>query len=178
MDTSPSVKKSKPGPKPGYKQSPEHVAKRLRRGADHYAWTGSDATAKAGRHRALRLYPDIGPCIVCGSAKAERHHLDGNTANNEPSNIIIACRKCHMAMDGRLDEFREVARRNLARMRQRRWLHRIDTAHRAGDRCPRCSGLLSVTSTRKSGLVYIGCRKTRSGCGFNAGSYRKVLPSN
>ena len=36
-------------------------------------------------------------------ARAERHHIDGNTANNKPGNIAFLCRRCHMREDGRLD---------------------------------------------------------------------------
>jgi|ERR1039458_10253671 5-methylcytosine-specific restriction endonuclease McrA len=92
----------KPGPKKGYKQSAEHIEKRKQFGADHPNWEGDDVTAKGGRTRAQRLYPNIGPCSVCGSKRAERHHRDDNPANNVPSNIAILCRKCHMREDGRL----------------------------------------------------------------------------
>jgi len=87
----------------GYKQTPEHVENRKRFGEDHPAWLGDDVSRKGGRTRALRKYPDIGPCRACGSPRAERHHVDGNTANNEPENIEALCRRCHMAEDGRLD---------------------------------------------------------------------------
>lgn len=80
----------------GFTQTPEHVEKRKRTGADHYAWAGDAVPAKLGRKRALRLYPQIGPC-GCGNPKAERHHKDENPANNAPDNIAFLCRKCHMA---------------------------------------------------------------------------------
>lgn len=86
----------------GYSQSPEHVAKRKRTGAAHYNWQGDAISEKGGRKRALRLYPDIGPCTACGAENAERHHRDENTANNAPENIAILCRRCHMEEDGRL----------------------------------------------------------------------------
>ena len=59
------------------------------------------------------MYPTIGPCSHCGNDKAERHHRDGNTANNEPSNIDITCRRCHMSTDGRLTTFRILGQINL-----------------------------------------------------------------
>ena len=62
-------------------------------------------SAQAGRQRAYRLYPKIGPCRVCGNPKSERHHKDGNTENNVPDNIDILCRKHHMEADGRLARF-------------------------------------------------------------------------
>ena len=100
----------KRGPKPGFKQSPEHIAKRIKRGPDHPNWIGEAVSEKGGRARALRLYPTIGPCEVCGEAKAERHHADGNTANNAPTNIEPLCRRCHMAKDGRMDQAAETLR--------------------------------------------------------------------
>lgn len=60
---------------------------------------------KAGRKRALKLYPNIGPCDRCNNPRAERHHRDGNTHNNTPDNIQALCRRCHMEADGRLAEF-------------------------------------------------------------------------
>lgn len=75
---------------------------KYRHGESHYAWLGDSVSSRGGRTRALRLYPSVGPCTICGFAKAERHHKDGNTANNEASNIEVVCRRCHMNMDGRL----------------------------------------------------------------------------
>lgn len=75
---------------------------RYRRGPTHYNWTGDAVSEKAGRKRALRAYPTIGPCEACGATKTERHHKDGNTANNAPDNIAALCRRCHMIADGRL----------------------------------------------------------------------------
>ncbi len=62
---------------------------------------GNAASVKAGRTRALRTFRDIGPCASCGSYLSERHHIDGNTLNNDPINIAVLCRKCHMVADGR-----------------------------------------------------------------------------
>lgn len=96
--------------KRGYRQSAEHVAKRIRTGESHYRWAGADVSEKGGRKRALRMYRVIGSCVRCGSAKSERHHKDGNTANNAPSNIEPLCRRCHMAEDGRLAAFVEMGK--------------------------------------------------------------------
>jgi hypothetical protein len=156
----------------GYKQSPDHVAKRSRSGDKHHRWLGDAVSEKAGRTRAHRLYKTIGPCWSCGSEKSERHHIDGNTANNRVDNIAVVCRRCHMAADGRLDEFRELAKRNQTAAHAMRWAGRTDTAWRSGHKCPKCGRRLSQVSTRKR-FVYIGCRKARGGCGFNAGSYRR-----
>ena len=92
----------KPGPKKGYKQSPEHIEKRKRLGAAHPNWLGDAITERSGRSRAIRAFPIIGGCIKCGKSRAERHHKNGNTADNSPQNIEIVCRRCHMKEDGRL----------------------------------------------------------------------------
>ena len=159
--------------KVGYKQTPEHVQKRTRRGASHYAWLGSKVSVKGGRSRALRLFKDVGPCVMCGAIRSERHHVDGNTANNEPANVVVVCRRCHMRADGRLDTFKKLAIANQPKAAQARWVGRTNTCARSGDACPLCSKRLSITATRPSGLVYIGCRRFRGGCGYNAGSYRR-----
>jgi hypothetical protein len=98
----------KPGPKPGFKQTAEHIEKRKRFGAEHPNWKGDAVSVKGGRTRALRSYRDIGPCSTCGALRAERHHRDGNTANNDAENIAVLCRKCHMAEDGRLEAVRKM----------------------------------------------------------------------
>lgn len=93
----------------GYQQAPEHVEKRTRKGEAHYAWLGDAVSSKGGRTRAIRAFPSIGPCRSCGAAKTERHHIDGNTANNAEANIATLCRRCHMTIDGRLEQCREWA---------------------------------------------------------------------
>jgi hypothetical protein len=93
------------GMRKGFKQSQEHIAKRIKSGPDHQNWKGDEIHEKSGRTRALRLYPKIGPCTICGNKKSERHHRDGNTLNNSPFNIAILCRKCHMTVDGRIKTF-------------------------------------------------------------------------
>ena len=93
-------------PRPrGYSQSESHKQKRLDaiKGENHPRWAGDAISEKGGRKRALRMYPDIGPCSKCGAENAERHHVDANTANNHPSNIEVLCRRHHMEADGRLD---------------------------------------------------------------------------
>lgn len=77
-------------------------------------WKGENVSAKGGRKRALRMYPALGPCVKCGCTRAERHHRDGNTANNAPDNIEIVCRRCHMTEDGRLEAFTRMAKRGRA----------------------------------------------------------------
>lgn len=35
----------------------------------------------------------------------ERHHADGDPFNNARENIMTVCRRCHMTIDGRLEQF-------------------------------------------------------------------------
>ena len=91
-----AIPREKPGPKPGYEQSPAHVAKRKRWGADHYAWQGEAVSKRVGHQRALRRFAAT-QCGECGAERAERHHIDHNPVNNDPANIAILCRRCHMA---------------------------------------------------------------------------------
>lgn len=86
----------------GYEQTAEHKAKRIRTGPEHANWKGNDITVKSGRSRALRKFPPQ-PCTVCGCARSDRHHVDGDTSNNDESNVLFLCRRCHMTADGRID---------------------------------------------------------------------------
>lgn len=92
-----------------------------RSGEKAYQWQGDAVSVRGGRARALRLYRDIGPCVRCGAEPAERHHRDGNTANNAPANIEIICRHCHMEEDGRLEASREQMRRVGHKGNEVRW---------------------------------------------------------
>ena len=69
----------------------------------HYAWKGDQAQSQTKRDRARRRYP-LGPCEQCGEPGSDRHHKDEDTGNNNPENIKILCRKCHMLTDGRLEK--------------------------------------------------------------------------
>lgn len=92
----------------GYKQTAEHISRRIKSGELHPNWKGDNITVKSGRQRAERMYKNIGACSICGNPKAERHHKDDNTANNDVSNIEILCRRCHMEKDGRLQKFAQI----------------------------------------------------------------------
>jgi hypothetical protein len=56
-----------------------------------------------GRYRARRARPvqrgEYPGCEVLGT---DRHHVDGDTANNAEANITVYCRRHHMLVDGRL----------------------------------------------------------------------------
>ena len=112
----------KRGPKRGYKQTKEHVEKRKRRGTEHHAWIGDSASIKSGRCRAERIF-DIQPCEMCGESakRIDRHHKDGDTRNNERSNIKFLCRRCHMREDGRTEKLIDLAKRNQPKAVAARW---------------------------------------------------------
>ena len=61
----------------------------------------TSADADAGRKRAGHRF-ELGPCVKCGKPSRDRHHINGNTLDNRPQNILTLCRPCHMAADGRL----------------------------------------------------------------------------
>lgn len=79
-------------------------------GPDHHSWIGDAVSTKSGRDRAQRIYP-MANCELCHRPGKDRHHRDGNTANNEPRNIQHLCRRCHMQVDGRLQKLLEAADR-------------------------------------------------------------------
>lgn len=67
-----------------------------------------DAQIGTKRKRARAIIRDLGThCTRCGQQKPlERHHIDGDTGNNDVENIQILCRRCHMEIDGRLEKVR------------------------------------------------------------------------
>ena len=89
----------------------------LSRGENHYAWKGDLASETTKRHRAIRMY-ELEKCDSCSHRAVDRHHKDGDTGNNSPSNISLLCRRCHMEEDGRLERFRENALRNSEKARK------------------------------------------------------------
>jgi hypothetical protein len=76
----------------------EHTGKRKEGNPN---WVGDKVSIDGGRQRARRWYQD-NRCSVCNKESAERHHIDGNTKNNSPENIIFLCRKHHQERDGRI----------------------------------------------------------------------------
>ncbi len=55
----------------------------------------------AGHKKALKMFPDIGPCERCGDEKSERHHIDDDPQNNVAENIMALCRRCHTLEHGK-----------------------------------------------------------------------------
>lgn len=75
----------------------------------HPRWKGDDATTGAKNMRARQWIPLSGMCEKCQVKRAcDRHHKDGNPGNNEPSNVALLCRRCHMEVDGRLARLKEM----------------------------------------------------------------------
>lgn len=83
------------------------VCLRTKYGSDHPNWKGDLAKNDAKRTRAQRRY-QLTDCERCGKRGTERHHKDENPGNNEPSNIQILCRRCHMTIDGRLEKLMSI----------------------------------------------------------------------
>lgn len=78
---------------------------RAHTGEGHPLWKGDRIETKVGgRTRCQKMFK-ITPCERCGKPGRDRHHKDGNTKNNVPSNVQILCRRCHMIIDGRLGRF-------------------------------------------------------------------------
>ena len=51
-----------------------------------------------GRAQALKLYPVLSACEGgCGAAAKHRHHIDHDCQNNDRSNLLFLCAKCHTA---------------------------------------------------------------------------------
>lgn len=90
-----------------------------KRGARNPNWKGTNILRSSGRHRNIKMYGAlraINPCSMCGAPPpTEMHHDDENTLNNEITNIVFLCRRCHMKRDGRLDRFKtEIYRAGVA----------------------------------------------------------------
>lgn len=57
----------------------------------------NETISRRGHHkRARRIAGAPQPCGECGFNVATVHHKDRNPANNDPSNLIWLCHKCHM----------------------------------------------------------------------------------
>lgn len=83
-------------------------------------WKGDQARHDTGHGRAQRKISLKGViCERCDEAPAsDRHHIDANRLNNDPTNIMRLCRRCHMEEDGRLEALR--ARNSSGRRRRKK----------------------------------------------------------
>ncbi len=89
--------------------APPSAAAKPVRGEQHPCWSGANISPNGGRKRARKIYP-LGDCEICGKPATDRHHADGNTANNAATNVVIVCRRCHMEIDGRLTKLADCGR--------------------------------------------------------------------
>lgn len=67
-------------------------------------WKGNEVGIRSGRDRCRALYPSpLGTCEGdgCEREAVDRHHVDGDTRNNDRSNVAFLCRRCHQKIDGR-----------------------------------------------------------------------------
>ena len=73
------------------------------RGPNNGQWKGDSIVD--GHDRCRSLYPDpLGQCERddCSKLAVDRHHRDGNSINNDRSNVMFVCRGCHQLIDGRM----------------------------------------------------------------------------
>lgn len=66
------------------------------------SWKGASASQVAQRRRIQRRLP-LGQCQRCDAIAIDRHHINGDTNDNDIQNILCLCRRCHMLEDGRLE---------------------------------------------------------------------------
>ena len=64
-------------------------------GEGNHRWIGD--TILDGHSRARSLYNLDDVLCICGSPAVERHHIDRDSTNNDPSNIEFCCISCHSA---------------------------------------------------------------------------------
>jgi hypothetical protein len=86
---------------------PTITNRRLLVGEEASRWMGDNAKPESikvrGRRIARMLYEKPEFCEACtnplGSRGWARHHIDGNTANNDRDNIMLVCQSCHVSLD-------------------------------------------------------------------------------
>ena len=127
---------SKPGPKKGYKQTPEHTRKVALAitGSHHGLWKGDDVGRTALHNWIRRHKPDPGFCEACGkTGKTDVANISGQYVRHV-SDFQYLCRRCHMLSDERLMKLKErIVAANKARIgtpsapwtTERRERHRI-----------------------------------------------------
>ncbi len=81
----------------GRKHSPKTIEKmrEAKIGSLNPIWKGDEVKEEAIRNRLQRRMP-----VPKGS---DRHHIDGDGRNSDPSNILVLTRREHMIKDGRME---------------------------------------------------------------------------
>jgi len=82
-----------------------------------------------GHKAALRLFPEIGPCVKCGDEKSERHHIDDDPHNNTAKNIMPLCRRCHTIEHGKTLSPEAIKKGNAAAAKMRRAITHCRNSH-------------------------------------------------
>lgn len=54
---------------------------------------------RQGRTIAKKLFPIPNNLCKCGNPLSDIHHIDSNTHNNSPDNIMFLCHKCHAQIE-------------------------------------------------------------------------------
>lgn len=95
---------------PALKQSPSEETRRkmseANRGENHYAWKGGVREGYPKEYNRVRdsvVQRDGEKCFLCGIPQSvallDVHHVDGDRYNNELSNLLTLCRKCHRRIE-------------------------------------------------------------------------------
>ena len=126
-------------------------------------WKGDRATAGAGRSRARARY-ERGKCEECDAPALDRHHVDGDTLNNVPSNVRLLCRFHHMKVDGRLEAFRAQARapRPLAPLRPCIVCKHLSKPLRRG-KCHTCNEYFRRHGVERQEAMFVHCHRAKHG---------------
>lgn len=92
--------------------SPEHLKNmRKPRGDKSPRWKGDNVIAKNASQRARTILTDI-------PKGYERHHIDGDPYNNDPTNILMVTHKQHMIVDGRIERLKKELKESPLRLRR------------------------------------------------------------
>ncbi len=120
-------------------------------GSEHYAWKGDAASTKTKRCRAQRKYK-LNKCERCNGKATDRHHKDGDTGNNDRSNLEFLCRRCHMEVDGRLEKLKTTGKQRGLKLavapKPCRICKKLAKPTRKG-RCHRCDMYLRRTGAER-----------------------------
>lgn len=68
----------------------------------HYGWEWKEISAE--------LIKQVGHCVNCGNGKKSRnpltvHHVDFRPYNNESSNLLVLCARCHLRKHGLIRKY-------------------------------------------------------------------------